>query len=102
MKILILNWRDPLNPKSGGAEIVTLQHAAAWVKKGHTVIWFACKIPQLAKTEDLDGITVIRKGSAYTVHLQAFWYYLLSGNSFDIVVDEIHGIPFFTPLYVHN
>ncbi|MDE2589078.1 MAG: glycosyltransferase family 4 protein, partial [Patescibacteria group bacterium] len=30
------------------------------------------------------------------------FFYLESKNKFDIVIDEIHGIPFFTPLYVHN
>ena len=36
MNILILNWRDPKNPKSGGAEQVTMEHAKAWVKKALT------------------------------------------------------------------
>jgi hypothetical protein len=33
MKVIILNWRCPSNPLSGGAEKVTLEHAKAWVKK---------------------------------------------------------------------
>src|SRR3989344_1247979 len=40
MRVLILNWRDIKNPKSGGAEIVTLEHAKYWVKRGHNVTIF--------------------------------------------------------------
>ncbi len=43
MRILILNWRDSKNPKSGGAEIVTLEHAKGWVINGHEVTWFIAK-----------------------------------------------------------
>ena len=39
-KILILNWRYPKNPLSGGAEKVTLEHASSWVKKGMDVTEF--------------------------------------------------------------
>ena len=37
MNILILNWRDIKNPKSGGAEILTHELAKGLVNKGHKV-----------------------------------------------------------------
>ncbi|PIT88930.1 MAG: glycosyltransferase family 1 protein [Candidatus Levybacteria bacterium CG10_big_fil_rev_8_21_14_0_10_36_7] len=100
MKILLLNWRDPLNPDSGGAEIVTLEHAKAWVQHGHDVIWFTSRFKNSSKEEDLNGIKIVRYGNVMTVYFYAFFYYFFSGNKFDLVIDEIHGIPFFTPLYV--
>lgn len=100
MNILILNWRDPKNPKSGGAETVTLEHAKAWVKEGHEVTWFASRFQNAKKEEVIEGVRIIRKGNAYTVHLFAPFFYFFSGTKFDIIIDEIHGIPFFTPLYV--
>lgn len=102
MKILIFNWRDPKNPQSGGAEIVTLHHAKAWVEKGNTVTWFASGVEGLPKQEIIDGVHIIREGNSLTVYLLAPVYYLLHKNKFDIVIDEIHGIPFFTPLYVRK
>src|SRR6185312_6565233 len=100
MNVLILNWRDPKNPKSGGAELVTQEHAKAWVKAGHSVIWFTSCFKGAKNEEMIDGVKVIRRGNALSVYLLAPFFYFFSKNKFDVVIDEIHGIPFFTPLYV--
>jgi len=99
MRILIFNWRDPKNPKSGGAEYVTNEHAKYWVKKGNSVIWFCSSFPGSKKEEDIDGIKFVRRGSAFSVYIIAPFYYLLNRKKIDFIVDEIHGLPFFTPLY---
>lgn len=100
MNILILNWRDPKNPQAGGAEIVTHEHAKAWAAAGHHVTWFAAAFQDCLKEEIIDGVTIVRKGNWLTVYLLAPFYYLFHKKNIDIVIDEIHGIPFFTPLYV--
>ncbi|HYM65041.1 MAG TPA: glycosyltransferase family 4 protein [Candidatus Sulfotelmatobacter sp.] len=102
MNILILNWRDTKNPKSGGAELVTLEHAKAWVKKGHKVTWFTSEFEGSKKEEKIDSVNIIRRGNYLTVFFYAPFFYLFSRNEFDLVIDEIHGIPFFTPLYVRK
>ncbi len=102
MNILILNWRDPKNPLAGGAEIVTLQHAKAWAKKSHRVIWFTSSFRDAKKEETLEGVKIIRQGNYISVYLFAPLFYFFSKQTFDVVIDEIHGIPFFTPLYVWN
>lgn len=102
MKILILNWRDPKNPLSGGAEIVTMQHAKAWAKKGHQVVWFASGFKGAVKKEIIDGVRIVRRGNWLTVYLLAPFYYFFSGEKFDLAVDEFHGLPFFTPLYIRK
>jgi glycosyltransferase involved in cell wall biosynthesis len=102
MNILILNWRDTKNPKNGGAELVTLEHAKAWVKAGHKVTWFTSKFKH-AKTEgNVNGVRIVRGGNFITVYLLAPIFYLFSGQKFDLVIDQIHGLPFFTPLYVRK
>lgn len=100
MRILIFNWRDTLHPKAGGAEIVTLEHAKGWVRQGHSVTWFTASFSGAPKHEVMDGVTIVRWAGSLTVYLIAPFYYLFHKNEFDLVVDEIHGIPFFTPLYV--
>lgn len=102
MNILILNWRDPKNPKSGGAEIVTLEHAKAWIRNGNSVTWFTSKFKNSQKSEKIQGVNIVRRGSFFTVYLYAPFFYLFSKNKFDIVIDEIHGLPFFTPLFVRK
>lgn len=107
MKILILNWRDIKNPSSGGAEILTHEIAKRWVKQGHSVTQFSSEFPSSKSKEVIDGVTIIRKGhpdARYffsSVHFQAFLHYIKNfRGTVDVVIDEIHGLPFFTPLFV--
>ncbi len=109
MNILILNWRDIKNPKGGGAEVLTHEMAKRWVQAGHTVTQFAENFLGAQKGEIVDGVRIIRGGSAdirkigLPVHAAAFfWYLRQERRSIDVVVDEIHGIPFFTPWYVRQ
>lgn len=107
VRILIFNWRDIKNPDGGGAEILTHEMAKRWVEKGHEVIQFSSFSPSCQKEEVVDGVKIFRQGEAnirslnISVHLAAFWaYYKKFRQNVDVVIDEIHGLPFFTPLYV--
>jgi len=102
MNILILNWRDIRNPKSGGAEIVTLEHAKAWVRRGHKVTWFASKFKNSSRHDRIEGVDIVRAGNFISVYLLAPFYYLKNRKKIDVVIDEIHGLPFFTPLFVRK
>jgi glycosyltransferase involved in cell wall biosynthesis len=52
----------------------------------------------------LDGIKIIRRGSlVFGVQIEAFkWYLFEQHDKFDLVIDQFHGIPFFSPLYVRQ
>lgn len=99
-KILILNWRDPYDPKSGGAEIVTLKHAKAWLQAGYSVTWVAGSYPGAKASEETEGIQYYRYLNSQVLFL-VYWYlyWFKFKGDFDIVVDEIHGIPAFSPLW---
>lgn len=102
LNILILSWRGPKHPHAGGAEIVTHEHAKAWVRAGHKVTLFTSSFRRSHREEVVDGVNIIRRGSQiFGVHWQAFKWYLLDLHpKYDLVVDQFHGIPFFTPVYV--
>lgn len=101
MKILIFNWRDIKNPRGGGAEILTHEMAMGLVKKGHEVVLFTSSFKGAQEEEFVDGVKIIRAGGSLGVYWQAFRYYAKRfKGKFDIVIDEINTIPFFTPLYV--
>jgi len=102
MNILVLNWRDPKNPKAGGAEFVTMKHARSWVAAGHTVTWFTSSFPGARRHETIEGVQFVRWGGERSVILLAPSFYISRHKEFDIVVDEIHGLPFFTPLFVRK
>ena len=106
MNILILNWRDIKNPKSGGAEILTHELAKGLVNKGHKVTQFSAKFKGYDASEVIDGVKIIRDGRPdlrhlfSSVHFKAYKYYKSNKGIFDLIIDEVHGTPFFTPLYV--
>ncbi len=102
MNILVFSWRDPKHPLAGGAEQVMHEHMKGWIEKGHKVTLFSSRAKELKETESIDEVQVIRKGNQLLgVQLAAFlWYMFSKKEKYDLVVDQFHGIPFFTPLYV--
>lgn len=102
MNILVFSWRDIKHPKAGGAEQVMHEHAKGWVKAGHKVVHFSSKMPELPKQEIIDGVEFKRAGYQYLGVVVAGFFYYLKNRKFDVVIDEFHGVPFFTPLYVRK
>ena len=98
MRILILNWRDLTHPRAGGAELVTMEHAKGWVKKGHRVTWLTGWYGG-KKEELVDGVHIVRRAGSLTIYLYAIAYLFINGRLFDVIVDEAHGFPFFSPLF---
>ena len=99
MRILICSWRDIGNPRAGGAERVTFEHARRWVAAGHQVTLFTAAYPGAAAEDTLAGIRVVRRGGETTVHLAAQHWYRRQRPRPDLVVDEIHGLPFGAAAY---
>ena len=103
MNILVFSWRDPKHPLAGGAEQSMHEHMKGWIKKGHKVTLFVSRVVGLKQEETIDGIKIIRRSFQYIgVQIVGFYYYLKNKNNIDFVVDQFHGIPFFTPLYVRK
>lgn len=102
MNILIFSWRGPKHPNAGGAEISTHEHAKSWVNAGHDVTLFTSAFVGYKKQEIIDGIKIERRGGQILgVQWEALkWYIFGKHPKFDLVVDQFHGIPFFTPLYI--
>jgi glycosyltransferase involved in cell wall biosynthesis len=123
-KILMLNWRCPSNPRSGGAEYVTRKHLEAWALAGYEVHWLAGGAKGLPRYEKLEVsdittrqcasvmlslpkhpeekpvIHIHRHGTPITIYFLApLIYWFKWGGKFDLVVDQIHGVPFLTPLW---
>lgn len=109
MKILILNWRDIKNPLSGGAEILTQELASGFVKKGHVVTQISARFNGAKNEEVIDGVKIVRSGNPdarslfNSVHFAAYKLYKKDfQGKVDLVIDEVHGIPFFTIFYVRE
>ena len=96
MRFLMLNWRDPHNLLSGGAERVTLAYLGALVERGHEVVWFANDFPGAVPEEVVQGIRIVRGGGIGSSVLAARRWYRQQPR-FDLVMDQHHGIPWYTP-----
>jgi glycosyltransferase involved in cell wall biosynthesis len=96
MRFLMLNWRDPLNPRTGGAERVTEGYLAALAGRGHEVWWYAHAFDGCAPEERLGDIHLVRGGGVGTSIVEAIAWYR-SQAPFDLVIDQHHGIPWYAP-----
>ncbi len=104
MKILIFNWQDIRNPLSGGAEVHLHQIFSRVAAMGHTVTLFCSGFDGAPAEETIDGIRVVREGGRnffnYLVPRRYFSRFRREG--YDVVIDDMNKIPFFTPLYVRE
>lgn len=96
MRFLMLNWRDPENPLSGGAERVTQGYLAALAGRGHEVFWFANAFEGCPRESTIEGIHIVRGGGKGSSILEARRWYK-SQKPFDLVIDQHHGIPWLAP-----
>ncbi len=102
MKILILNWQDIKNPLSGGAEVHLHEIFSRVAKLGHEITLYCSTFKGAKKEENIGGIRVIREGGRYLFNFRVIYKYITKFRSenYDIVIDDMNKIPFFTPLYV--
>lgn len=101
-KILIINWRDTGNPEAGGAEMYYHEIFRRLVSKGYEVTVLAHSFKGAQPEEHVDGIRVIRNGNKYLFNYSVIGYLIKHQDEYDLILEDINKIPFFTPLYVHR
>lgn len=100
MKILWFTWKDQKNSRSGGAELVATELAKRFVSDGHEVTFMTSKEKGLDFKEKQNDYKIIRVGNKFSVYWKAFRYYKNNLNGqFDLVIDELNTVPFFTKFY---
>lgn len=114
--VLILNWRGFKDPLAGGAEIATMEHAKRWVTNHNArVLWVSPPPFDGAKNELVNGIEFIYLGKNLTRNVLTLFfkyiyfcllvfvnYFLKFKKDVDVVIDQVHGLPFLTPLYIRD
>ncbi len=104
MKILLLNWIDPVNPQAGGAEIHLKNVFGRIVENGHHVTLVSSGWPGCQSRGSIDGIEIHRLGTRHTLSMLTPVYYRqeLSHQGFDLVVEDLNKVPFFSPLWARE
>ena len=102
MNLLAINWNDLKNPFAGGAEVHLEELLRRQVKFGHTVTLLCSGWAECLPEETVEGIRIIRCGNRYNFNLVAPRYLrrLAREERFDLLIEDINKIPFYTPLYL--
>jgi glycosyltransferase involved in cell wall biosynthesis len=103
-RILFLAYRDSRNPYVGGGDIYINELAKGIAKRGHSVTFVSSRFLGSKREESIDGVKVIRIGSAFSMFFLLFFYYFryLRGK-FDVVIEDVLSgprVPFLGSVYV--
>lgn len=104
MRFLAFNWRDPGHPEAGGAEVHLHEILRRFVARGHEVTQLASGFPGGAAAARIDGVEVIRRGRWFDANwaLRRAYQRELAGRRFDLILEDINKVPFFTPAFARS
>lgn len=100
--ILVINWQDITHPLGGGAEVHFHEIFKRVVAAGHRVTLLSCLYENALSEEVIDGIRIIRRGTRdfFNYSVPRVYRQLAAQEKFDIVIDDLNKIPFYTPFFV--
>ena len=101
-QLVVLNWRDRRHPGAGAAELYCERVARELAARGRPVVLVTSRPAGTAAREELDGYTVRRLGSWWSVYPLALLWLLKHRAAVGAVVDSQNGVPFFSPLVVRR
>ncbi len=96
----MLAWRDMKNPLKGGAEVVTDIYLQGLSQRGHSVVLYSSQFKGSKKLESYHGYTIIRNGGKLGVYFKGLLFAKRHEKEFDLIIDQVNTIPFFTPLLI--
>lgn len=98
-RILIVNWRDILNPQAGGAEVHLHETARRLVADGFAVIQYAHAFPGAPSAATADGVEIRREGGPFLFNYRALFRLRrwVRAHRIDVVIDDSNKIPFLLP-----
>lgn len=100
-RVLVLNERDPMHPKAGGAEIHVAKIFRRLAARGYEVTLAACGFKGCKREDEIDGMRVWRIGGmpSYYPLVVAKTARVTRNGEFDIVVECLNKVPFYSPVY---
>jgi glycosyltransferase involved in cell wall biosynthesis len=101
LRILAVNWRDIRDPLGGGAEQHLHHILAGAAAAGHDVELVVSGYRGAPAADEIDGVRIHRRGhwAVANLALPPVVRGMLRRRSYDLLVEDINKIPFFTPLY---
>lgn len=100
-RILVLNERDLLHPKAGGAEIHVAEIFRRLAERGYQVTLATSSFPGCKKLDTQNGMTIRRLGRLpfYYARVAFETARATRAGRFDLVVECLNKVPFCSPVY---
>ncbi|HEB91569.1 MAG TPA: glycosyltransferase family 1 protein [Deltaproteobacteria bacterium] len=100
-RVLVLNERDPEHPAAGGAEFHVVEIFRRLCARGYDVTLASSGFSGGASRARVDGLSVRRLGRLpfYYPRVAAFCARGTRRGDFDVVVECLNKVPFFSPVY---
>lgn len=100
-RILLLNERDPEHPRAGGAEIHVSRIFSRLAARGHAVTQYSAGFRAGAARTRIEGVEIERRGPLplYYASVPGRVRAAARSGSFDLVIECLNKLPFYTPLY---
>ncbi len=102
MRILAINWQDRKHPYAGGAEVHLHEIFSRLGAKGHQVTLLCCGFDGAADEEEYDNMRIVRRGGRLLFNwgVSRWTRELMAHGTYDVVIDDINKIPFYTARFV--
>lgn len=100
-RVLVLNERDTQHPLTGGAELHVTEIFRRLAAQGYEVTLASSSFKGSAAEERVDGLHIRRLGGIPLYYPRVAWF--CAGETrrgkFDVVVECLNKVPFFSPVY---
>lgn len=100
-RVLILNERDPLHPRAGGAEVHVAEIARRLADRGFELTQAACGFRGGAAEEERGGLRILRFGPLPSYYPRVLLHCARETRRgrYDVVVEHLNKLPFLSPLH---
>ena len=102
LRILVVNWRDIRHPDAGGSELYIHNICREFISMGHDVSLYSSRFPGAKRSEEIEGIKVVRCGERFSVYWSVYRQYQNDKGKYDVILESINTIPFFMPIYAEQ
>jgi len=100
--LLVLNERDPENPRAGGAEVHLFEILGRLARRGYPVTMLCAGFPGGAARVRIEGVEVERLGNRYTYYARVVGRYRRLARAVArpaLLVETLNKLPFYGPVY---
>jgi glycosyltransferase involved in cell wall biosynthesis len=100
-RLLVVNWQDLENPLAGGAEVHLQENLRRLSAMGFEITLLCSHFEGAKAVTEWEHVRILRRGGRYDFNWRVPGWVrsLVREERFDLVVEDINKIPFYTPLY---